>query len=87
MNVETAEGVSSHDGHALLAVEAEVLLEEVQRLPTVSHGVSVDLLLGGDVGPGLVARDTVRAARAEWNCCVEEELTARLALEVVALSS
>ena len=51
MNAQLAEGVSSHDGHRLLAVEAEVLLEEVQRLPAITHGVGVDLLLAGDVRP------------------------------------
>ena len=30
---------------------AEVLVEEVQRLPAITHGVGVDLLLAGDVRP------------------------------------
>ena len=54
MNIEPAEGVTAHDGHRLLAVEAKVLLEEVQSLLAVTHGVSMDLLLDGDVRSVLV---------------------------------
>ena len=46
VDVESAEGVSAHDGHHLLSSEAEVLLEEVDGLPAVAHDIRMDLTLG-----------------------------------------
>ena len=60
VDVESAEGVSAHDGHHLLSSEAEVLLEELDGLLAVAHDIRMDLTLGGDVRPELVLRDTVR---------------------------
>ena len=85
VDVQSAEGVSPHDGHRLLPVEPKVVPEEVQSLSAVAHRVRVDLLLGSDVRPGSVLRLTVRPAGPEGDVPFEDDLAASLALEVVTL--
>ena len=86
VDAQSAEGVSPHDGHRLLPVEPKVVLEEVQGLLAVSHGVRVDLLLSRDVRPLRVLGHTVRPAGPEGDGPVEDDLAASLSLEVVTAS-
>ena len=65
VDVESAEGVSAHNGHSLLAREAKLLLEEGDQLLAVPHRVGVHLMLAGDVGSECIIRLTVRPSRSK----------------------
>ena len=54
MYAKPAKGVSPHDGDDLLPGETEVVLEELNSLPPITHDIRVDLGLLGDVGPDSV---------------------------------
>ena len=86
VDVQSAEGMSPHDGHSFLTIKPKVIFEEVQSLSAVSHRVRVDFFLYSDVWSRSVLGHTVRTAGPEGDSSVENDLTVSLSLQVVTLS-